>query len=501
MKKFLSGLGTFSLCLLLGGIGFILFDLFVASTPLTGTLFTAKEKTSPAVPAPPHEEPHALVLSKQALQNIGIDDDAISELAVSSYDKTMSFPAMLVDRPGRSTYRVPAPFTGIIQTIHVEPGMVVTPGQPLFDLLLTHEDLIACQNELISLFQKRDTVLREMERLESLATDIAPKAKRDVEFQKAELDSQIDTQRGILRLHGIDDRRIDETIEKNRTLIYMITVRVPCQAEDQKTPVAEKTTSSEESPCGCEHTHDSVIQMESLSVDKGQLVNLGDPLCQLVDLALLNIEGRASSIDEEVLATALMEHCRVTAHFDNQRVEGLHIRYIDTRIDPVSRALRFYVELPNSVVVRDKEQSHHHPWTEEEGSERENKDQWKDEAPCPIHQHYVNWRFRPGQRCELKVEYDTIASCLVVPREAVAESGSEAFVFEWTGTEPDGEKRKIWVKRPVHVLHRGKTQVAVANDGSIFPGAKIAGRGAGQLLVALTSGGGQLQSTCPCGDH
>lgn len=491
MKKFWKGVFSVLVLAVVGGVLLGVFDHYVASTSLLKSFFNSGESFGPAgvAAASVGEAPHALALSDQALRNIGIAEDGLHTIAISSYDKTVSFPAMLVDRPGRSRFRVPAPFSGVVKKVYVEPGMVVQPGQPLFDLALTHEELIACQNELVALCQKRDMIQRELERLESLTADVAPKAKRDVEFQKAEIDSQIESQRNILLIHGIDEKEIQETIEKRRQLIRMITIRVPRMLEDENSscPVA---TESDEANTASEHDHRApVIQMETLSVDKGQLVAPGEPLCQLTDLSLLNIEGRASSNDESILATALMEHCNVTASFDDERVEGLRIRYIDTRIDPISRALLFYVELPNSVVVRDAG-AHRHPWSEEHSA-----------GPCEMHQHYVNWRFRPGRRGELKVEYDTISNCIVVPREAVAESGSDAFVFEWTGSEPDGERRKIWVKRPVHILHRSKSLVALANDGSVFPGGKIVARGAGQLLVALTSGGGQLQSTCPCGDH
>lgn len=462
----------------LGVIGILLLDYAFFSSYFIETIFNTRNSNS-ILQAAVHqhqEEQHAVALSRQALQNIGISDDTIQEIVVSSYDKTMSFPAILVDRPGRSTFRIPAPFSGVIKKIYVEPGMIVQPGQALFDVSLTHEDLISCQNELISLFQKRDTIQRELERLQTLAMDIAPKTKRDTEFQKMEIDSQIETQRSILHLHGINNQEIQETIEKQRKLIAMITVLVPEMEKEKKDDSNSK--------------QNDIVQMESLFVSMGQSVSLGDPLCQLADLSLLNIEGRASTNDETILATALLNHCNVIASFDHERVDHLQIRYIDTRIDSVSRALKFYVELPNSVIVKDEKLNHHHSWSEGLA-----------ECDCETHRHYVNWRFRPGQRCELKVEYDTIPSCIVVPREAVAESGSEASLFEWTGIEPDGEQRKIWTKRPIHILHRSKTQVAIANDGSIFPGAKIATRGAGQLLVALTSGGGQLQSACPCGEH
>lgn len=479
MKKLFRGLG--GIVVFAGCVALFLFllDTFVPrSSPIRAFLASPPQAgVSVAEAAAVHEEPHALALSDQALRNIGITGQSIGKVALSSYDKTISFPAILTGRPGRSTFLVPAPFTGTVQKVFVEPGMVVDPGQPLFEIALTHEELIRCQTDLITLCQKRDTLLREQQRLASLGSDLAPQAKREVDIQKTELDAQIETQRGILRIHGISEKEIQETIEEKRSLVRTIAVRVPeVMDSGHKEPVADQTR--------------TIIQMEELLVEKGQLVEMGASLCQLVDLSLLYIEGRAGAVDEAILATALMEHCRVTAFFDGERVDNLQIRYIDTRVDPLSRALRFYVELPNEVVVQDAEHSHHHPWREGESMDG-----------CETHRHYVNWRFRPGQRCELKVEYDTIPDCIVLPREALAEAGGETFVFEWTGSEPDGNKRKIWTKRPVHVLHRGKSQVAVAHDGSLLPGSRIASRGAGQLLVALGSGGGSLQSTCPCPDH
>ncbi|MBQ7814039.1 MAG: hypothetical protein IJ387_06035, partial [Thermoguttaceae bacterium] len=93
---------------------------------------------------------------------------------------------------------------------------------------------------------------------------------------------------------------------------------------------------------------------------------------------------------------------------------------------------------------------------------------------------------------------ETLQNVFVVPVDATAQEASETFLFEYDGTS-DG--KRIWRKRPVRVLHQTASEVVVANDGSIEPGAKIANRGAYQLYVALTNGGGKLQAACDCGQH
>ena len=113
---------------------------------------------------------------------------------------------------------------------------------------------------------------------------------------------------------------------------------------------------------------------------------------------------------------------------------------------------------------------------------------------------YIQWQFRPGERCELQVEYEKLLNCIVLPVDAVAQDISETCVFQWVGNEDD---KKIWRKIPVHVLYKTKDVVVIANDGSIFPDALVATKGAGFILAALdasnqkVAGGGGIQH----GDH
>ena len=83
----------------------------------------------------------------------------------------------------------------------------------------------------------------------------------------------------------------------------------------------------------------------------------------------------------------------------------------------------------------------------------------------------------------MRVESDVMDNVLVFPAEAVVRRVNDTFVFVWVGNTPEG--LRIWKKVPVHVLLHAKNQVVLANDGSVFPGAKVAARGAEFLLAAL----------------
>ena len=105
----------------------------------------------------------------------------------------------------------------------------------------------------------------------------------------------------------------------------------------------------------------------------------------------------------------------------------------------------------------------------------------------------LQWRFKPGQRCELSIAQETILHGFVLPPEAVATDKSAAFVFEQVDVH---EGKRVWTKRPVRILYRDANAVVIAPDETIRAGMKIAATGAEQLYVALGSGSGKLQSAC-----
>jgi hypothetical protein len=119
--------------------------------------------------------------------------------------------------------------------------------------------------------------------------------------------------------------------------------------------------------------------------------------------------------------------------------------------------LSFFVNLPNEIV----------------------QDETNDEG-----QRFVSWRYRVGERLELRVPVEEWPQQLVVPVDAVAREGAESYVFQENGDHFD--------RVPVHVKYRDQKSVVIANDGSLYPGDVIAMRGAHQLQMALKNkaGGG-----------
>jgi len=145
---------------------------------------------------------------------------------------------------------------------------------------------------------------------------------------------------------------------------------------------------------------------------------------------------------------------------------SLRVESVSDTIDPETRALNFYLALPNS-----------------KGAEAfGNSDQMIGQASSA--KQFVAWKFRPGQRMEVRIPSgEPLENKIVLPADAVVVDGPNAFVFEQNGDFFD--------RLEVEVLHRDNRQVVIENDGSLI-GATIATRGAYRMYLALKNeeGGG-----------
>ena len=126
-------------------------------------------------------------------------------------------------------------------------------------------------------------------------------------------------------------------------------------------------------------------------------------------------------------------------------------------MDTLSRALHFYIKLPNKV-------------TRDITTENDIR--------------YINWKYRPGERVNLKVQVDQWNDQIVVPKDGIVQDGAEYYVFL--------KKGNTFTKIPVHVLYNDQDWYVIENDGSLKLGWKIAFSGAYQIYTALknNSGGG-----------
>jgi len=402
-----------------------------------------------------------IAFSLTAAKNIGIDDSTIMKTEVVDYHKSVTFPAVVTDRPGHSVIKVPSPVSGVVTRIHQEAGVAVSPGDPLFDILLNQQEIIRGQTEYIALLNQKEINDSEIERLSTLGESLVPQKKRELMFEKQRIDVDLNNQKKVLQLQGLTDQQITESLETQREIIQSVTIHVPFAAQEPR-PVSVP-----------------VFDIDQFHVTIGQSVDIGDALCRLSDLNQLTIQGKVFAADIGRIIRALEEKSNVSAVFrsngDSETVNHLALRSIDNRLSEDNGTAYCYVDLDNTSRIYESQMG-------------------------DLNRRYVQWHFKPGQRCELNIDYEIIPGCIVLPVDAVARDIGEMYVFEWVGNE-DG--KKIWRKKSVHVLHYTKDVVVIANDGSVFPGTPVAVKGASFILAALeaanqkNAGGGGVQH----GDH
>jgi len=387
-----------------------------------------------------HVEEHSLELSEQARRSIGLKE---GDVALSTFHRTIPLPGMVVERRGRSRFTIIAPMTGFVTQILATEGEAVAPDQPLFELRLTHEEVVQAQADALRTTVEIDVVRREIARLEAIGPEglipIKNILERKYELQKLEA-VQL-AQRQALLLHGLSESQVND-IYTTRTLLGSVSVCAPT--------------------AGTIKDGSGTLIVQELTVERGQHVTAGDTLAVLVDHGTLLIEGEAFEHDVNVITEAATTGKPITAVIETktgpaQTVEGLRIAYVADRVASESRTLNFYVTLPNETVGQPRV----------EGTSR-----------------FVTWQYKPGQRMQLKVPVEEWAERIVLPAEAVAQDGVENYVFRSNGDHFDRE--------PIHVEHRDPQWVVVANDGTLFPGDRIAMSAAQQLQLALKnkSGGG-----------
>ena len=173
----------------------------------------------PAPGEPPHDHEHdeagCLALSKQAKANIGL---RLARVELRPFERTISVPGMVVERPGWSTLEVTAPMTGVVTRIYPIQGEAVQPGQPLFEVRLTHEDLLQKQTEFLRIVEELEVIGREVERLEKVAGQgaIAGKTLLERQYEQQKQQAALRAQRQSLLLHGLSDEQVDEIAQVAR---------------------------------------------------------------------------------------------------------------------------------------------------------------------------------------------------------------------------------------------------------------------------------------------
>lgn len=384
-----------------------------------------------------------LELSAQGRENIGL---TLETVTLGDFERTITIPATLVERPGRTQIVVSAPMTGTVTRIYPIRGEAVTPGTPLFDLRMTHEDLVEKQSSLLRSLEELDVVQKEVARLEALiASEVVPgKRLLEQQYEQQRLEASIRAERQALLLYGMSDGQIKKIVEE-RLLQQNVTISAPGLSEH-----------------AARDEHEEFLQVAELPVSVGEHVQTGVRLATLADHCQLYIEGRAFEQDADVLNRVADGGTEITALVEGngsgvRRVRGLRVLHVENEVQRESRALKFYVLLPNELVRNEL---------------------------TPKGQRFIGWQYRPGQRVEILVPVDRWERRIVLPLEAVVEEGPERYVFR--------EVQGRFERRAVHVEYRDQRSAVIESDGTLFPGDKVAARGAYQIHLALKkkAGGG-----------
>lgn len=383
----------------------------------------------------------SVTLSPTAQANVGLK---LAKVELQPFERTVSIQAMIVERPGRSTVHVAAPLAGVVSHIRPMQGETVAEGQELFELRVTHEDIIEAQSDLLRTVEDLDVIHREIARLEQVTASgaVAGRTLLERKYDQQKLEAALRSQRQRLMLHGLAASQID-SIQASRTLLSQLSIRVP----DDRTPSGEKAAAA-------------VFQVQELKVVVGQHLKAGDPLCVLADHSELYIEGKAFEHDIPVLDKAVNKEWAVSAVVEahgqpRQKIRDLKIQYLANKVEPESRSVLFYVPLPNKP-ARDQQ--------------------------TPEGHRFTTWQYRPGQRVELLVPVERWSDRIVLPVEALAQDGPDSYVFE----QHEGQ----FCRRPVKVEYRDQYSAVIGNDGALTPGDIVIVSGTYQVHLAMKNKAG-----------
>ena len=416
--------------------------------------FTTREHWLPVLmPPAPSEASHdvgepvapasKVIVNDQAQENLGL---TAKLLKPQTFWKTIPVPGMVVDRPGLSDRGITAPVTGVVFRIHRVPGETVRPGEALFTLNLLSESLQTAQIELLK--STLDLKFAHAQRKSLVATANAVPGARIVEVdnQIVRLEAGIAASRRELLLRGLSPESLDGVSEGK--FVNEITVSAP--------PVAASLGGAPP-PVGA--SGQSQYELEELKVELGQQVQAGQVLCRLARHEQLAIEGRAFRDETPLLEKSVKEKWPVEVDFQEDAAAGwgeikqvFHIRHLSNTIDPLNRTFAFTMLLEN----------------QSRTIERDGHKQ-------------MLWRFRPGQKVRLLVHVEEMKDVFVLPVDAVAREGPEAFIFT--------QNVNTFERRPVRILLQDRQQIVLANDNSLPPGSYVVQSGAAQLSRMVKAGG------------
>ncbi len=449
------------------------------------------EAPTTQVKTDPTEKLELLELGSQARKNLKLTS---APARPTDYWRTITIPGAVEDRPGVSDRGITSPAVGNISEIHVYPGDTVKPGERLVTIKLFSEYLQSTQTQLYKASQEIALLRKEISRLSSVASSGAISQSRIIELnndvRRQETIIQASKQellnRGLAPSQveqissGIFVSTIDVVAPPPRSVMSETSsspeslniVSPSSEGLNETTPndvnAARKTSDEDESNIGQNdngtkpNTDDQITEtisyeVQKLSVDLGQTVQAGELISELSNHRHLYIVGHAFKREAGWLERAASENRSVEVEFADDSAESwqpldqtFEIRHLSNTIDQQSRTFDFYLPLVNQSQLYEN-----------------------------AGETFLLWRFRPGQRTRIHVPVEKLENVFVLPAEAVAYEGPNAFVYRQNGD--------LFNQIAVHVLHQDHRHAVIANDGSITPGTFLAQNAGASLRRVLKS--------------
>ncbi len=375
-------------------------------------------------------------LSPQAQKNLGLDVDSPTP---QEYWRTILIPGVVVDRPGESDRGVTSKVAGVVTEIRAKPGDTVKAGDPLFAMQLVSEFLQSAQTDLAKTARELEFATAKRDRVAELVKKGTQSGTVliEEENQVKRFTTQVQAYRRQLQVFGLTTDQVDRA-EKG-DVITQVVVTAPARAAPVPLPVSTGSA-ADPSPAA------DLYEVQDLKVTLGEQVQAGQTLCLLANHQRLFVEGRAFKSEADALAAAAEKKVPIRAEFADENPaawkpqDPLRIHHLSNQVDPATRTFAFYLPLDNQ------------PRTFTQDGKT----------------HFV-WRYRPGQRARLRMPVEKLVTLgpdgkreilpFVFPAGAVVREGPEAYVFVQSGD--------MFIRKPVRVLYSDRSEVVVANDGSV----------------------------------
>lgn len=389
-----------------------------------------------------------LILSDQAIANLGLQ---VKSVLPETYWKTLQVPGMIVDRPGRSDRGVISPVDGVVEKMNYYPGDTVRPGDVLYTIRILSETLQQTQTNLFKDTQNISLATAKKKRLESSGGAIPGSLIIETANQIKRLKVAIKGYQQELISRGFTSQQLNEIAAGN--FVKDLDILVPDQSNRSRAPIQSAGKEVKLAPS-------ITYEVQECKIELGQQVNTGQMLCLLANHRMLAIEGRAFRDETLLLERSVKQGWPVEVDFrenassDWPAVNQVFlIEKLMNVIDPVNRTFAFRLPLDNQSRI-----------VNQNG------------------QHQVLWRFRPGQKVRLLIRVEELENVFVLPADAVAREGAEAYAFT--------QNVNTFHRKPVRVLERDHRHTVIANDGSLTPGSFVVQGGAEQLNRMLKSSSG-----------